>query len=97
MKVKWLKLFGLILLDIFVIGIVIEMGFKDEYGFYLPSFIVESVIYSFKHFSFLGLTGAIGMVFLPIMFLFMATNFIVFNWHQFKSCFQFKKEDTHRK
>lgn len=91
MKIRFGKLLGLIVLDIFVIGIVREVGFREDFS--IPSFVLESITYNFTHFSFLGLLGGIGMIFLAITLFFMAISFITFNWQQLKSCFQIKKDN----
>ncbi|HFQ5702520.1 TPA: hypothetical protein ACHR3W_003037 [Listeria monocytogenes] len=64
MKIRFGKLLGLIVLDIFVIGIVREVAFREDFS--IPSFVLESITYNFTHFSFLGLLGGIGMIFLAI-------------------------------
>lgn len=86
MKIKFWKLLGLIVLDVFVIGIIREVGFRDDSN--LPSFILESITYNFTHFSFLGLIGGIGMIILLAMLIVTAVYFIFFNWQQLKSCFK---------
>ena len=91
MKIRFGKLLGLIVLDIFVIGIVREVAFREDFS--IPSFILESITYNFTHFSFLGLLGGIGMIFLAITLFFMAIRFITFNWQQLKSYFQIKKDN----
>lgn len=91
MKIRFGKLLGLIVLDIFVIGIVREVAFREDFS--IPSFVLESITYNFTHFSFLGLLGGIGMIFLAITLFFMAISFITFNWQQLKSCFQIKKDN----
>ncbi len=85
LKINWLKLIGLIALDVFVIGIVKEVVFNPD--FYLPSMILEGIIYNFTHLSFLGILGGLGMVALTISLCFMAFSFIIFSWEQLKSCF----------
>lgn len=91
MKIKFGKLFGLIVLDIFVVGVVKEIVFREDVN--LPSFILESITYNFTHFSFLGLIGGVGMIVLSISLFFMAVSFIIFNWQQIKSCFQKRADD----
>lgn len=91
MKIRFGKLLGLIVLDIFVIGIVREVAFREDSS--LPSFILESITYNFTHFSFLGIIGGIGMIFLVITLFLMAISFITFNWQQLKSCFQIRKDN----
>ncbi|EOK07272.1 DUF3601 domain-containing protein [Enterococcus faecalis] len=88
MKINWLKLIGLIVLDVFFIGIVKEVGFNPD--FYLPSMILEGIIYNFTHLSFLGILGGLGMVAITISLCFMALTFIIFSWGQLKNCFQLK-------
>ncbi|MGM8147319.1 hypothetical protein [Enterococcus faecalis] len=91
MKIKWLKLVGLIALDIFVIGLVKEVGFSADFN--IPSFILEGLTYNFTHLSFMGLLGGLGMVAITISLCFMSISFIIFSWEQLKSCFQRKRED----
>lgn len=88
MKVNWLKLVGILLLDIFIVGIVKEMFFSDDLN--IPSFIWESIAYNFTHISFTGISGGIGMFLLASMFIFMPICFLIVNWEQLKSCFQKK-------
>ena len=91
MKIKFGKLFGLIVLDIFVVGLAKEIIFREDDN--LPSFILESITYNLTHFSFLGLIGGVGMIVLSISLFFMAVSFIIFNWQQLKSCFQKRTDD----
>lgn len=91
MKIRFGKLLGLIVLDIFVIGIVREVAFREDFS--IPSFVLESITYNFTHFSFLGLLGGIGMIFLAITLFLMAISFIIFNWQQLQSCFQIRKDN----
>lgn len=88
LKINWLKLIGIIALDVFVIGLVKEVGFSADFN--IPSFILEGLTYNFTHLSFLGLLGGLGMVALTISLCFMALTFIIFSWKQLKSCFQQK-------
>ncbi|GEP20745.1 hypothetical protein CKN63_12875 [Carnobacterium divergens] len=91
MKIRLGKFLGLIVLDIFVIGMVREVAFREDFS--LPSFILEGITYNFTHFSFLGLIGGLGMIVLSITLFFMAVSFISFNWQQLKSCFQIRKDN----
>ncbi|WP_288622403.1 hypothetical protein [uncultured Streptococcus sp.] len=85
MKVKFGKLFGWIVLDIFVVGVVED--------FNLLSFLLESITYNFTDFSFLGLiAGVVGIVSSIWLFL-MAVCFIILSWQQLKSCFQKRADD----
>lgn len=87
MKVKFGKLFGWIVLDIFVVGVVFNEGFN------LLSFLLESITYNFTDFSFSGLiVGVLGIVSSIWLFL-MAVCFIILSWQQLKSCFQKRADD----
>ncbi|UUX33732.1 hypothetical protein [Fundicoccus culcitae] len=64
MKIKIGKLIGLIVLDIFVIGVIGEfrdLAFRED--FYLPSLILESITYHMTHFSFSGILSIVGIFF----------------------------------
>ena len=91
MKVKFGKLFGWIVLDIFVVGVVKEAFFNEDID--LLSFLLESVTYNFTDFSFSGLiVGVLGIVSSIWLFL-MAVCFIILSWQQLKSCFQKRADD----
>lgn len=89
LKIHWLKLLGLIILDIFIIGLVREIGFNSDFN--IPSLILESLHYNFTHLSFVGLVGALGMLLLSVGLILVFVSFITFNWIQFKSCFSKRK------
>lgn len=92
MKVKFGKLFGWIVLDIFVVGVVKEVLFSEDF-FELPSFLLDAITYNFTHFSFLGLIiGVLAIVFSIWLFL-QAVCFIIISWEQLKSCFQKRADD----
>lgn len=91
MKVKFGKLFGWIVLDIFVVGVVKEvfnvvvkevLFDDDEYFFNLPS-----------HFSSLGLIGVVLWIAFLIWVFLQAVCFIIISWEQLKSCFQKRADD----
>lgn len=91
MKVKFGKLFGWIVLDIFVVGVVKEAFFNEDFN--LLSFLLESITYNFTDFSFSGLiVGVLGIVSSIWLFL-MAVCFIILSWQQLKSCFQKRADD----
>lgn len=91
MKVKFGKLFGWIVLDIFVVGVVKEAFFNEDIN--LLSFLLESITYNFTDFSFSGLiVGVLGIVSSIWLFL-MAVCFIILSWQQLKSCFQKRADD----
>lgn len=93
MKVKFGKLFGWIVLDIFVVGVVKEALFNDdEYMFNLPS-LLEVITYNFTHFSFLGLIYVVLWIALSIWLFLQAVCFIIISWEQLKSCFQKRADD----
>ena len=91
MKVNWLKLVGILLLDIFIVGLVKEMFFSDDLN--ILTFIRESITYNFTHISFTGILGGIGMFLLAILFIFTPICFLIVNWEQLKSCFRKNKPD----
>lgn len=49
MKVKFGKLFGWIVLDIFMVGVVKEVIFNEE-DFNLPSVLLDAITYNSTHF-----------------------------------------------
>lgn len=87
MKVKFGKLFGWIVLDIFVVGVV----FNEDFN--LASFLLGSITYNFTHFSFLGLICGVVAIVSSIWFFLMAVCFIILSWQQLKSCFQKRADD----
>lgn len=91
MRINWLKLIGIIVLDIFIVGLTKEILFSDDINILM--FIWESITYNFTHFSFAGLLAGVGMVLLAIMFPAMLLTFLIFNWQQLKSCCQLKSND----
>lgn len=92
MKVKFGKLFGWIVLDIFVVGVVKEVFFDEEYGFNLPS-LLEVITDNSTHFSFLGLITEVLWIAFSIWLFLLAVSFIILSWQQLKSCFQKRADD----
>ncbi|TPF00612.1 hypothetical protein [Leuconostoc mesenteroides] len=92
MRINWLKIVGIIVLDIFVVGLTKEIIFSEDIN--ILKFIWESITYNFTHFSFSGLLGGMGMILLAIMFIAMLCSFLILNWQQLKSCFQKKPNDS---
>lgn len=94
MKVKFGKLFGWIVLDIFVVGVVKEALFNDdEYSFNLPSHLLDVITYNSTHFSFLGLICVVLWIAFSIWLFLQAVCFIIISWEQLKSCFQKRADD----
>ncbi len=94
MKVKFGKLFGWIVLDIFVVGVVKEVLFNDdEYFFNLPSHLLDVITDISTHFSFLGLIGVVLWIAFSIWLFLQAVCFIIISWEQLKSCFQKRADD----
>lgn len=91
MKVKFGKLFGWIVLDIFVVGVVKEAFFNEDFN--LASFLLDAITYNFTDFSFLGLIGGVGAIVSLIWLFLMAVCFIIISWEQLKSCFQKRADD----
>ncbi len=92
MKVKFGKLFGWIVLDIFVVGVVKELFFNEDFFDLLPSLDVI-ITYNFTHFSFLGLIEGVLAIVFPIWLFLQAVSFIILSWLQLKSCFQKRADD----
>lgn len=93
MKVKFGKLFGWIVLDIFMVGFVVKEFFDEEYGFNLPSLLLEVITDNSTHFSFLGLIAEVLWIGFSIWLFLLAVSFIILSWQQLKSCFQKRADD----
>lgn len=91
MKVKFGKLFGWIVLNIFVVGVVKEAFFNEDFN--LPSLLLENITYNFTHFSFLGLIVGVLWIAFSIWLFLMVVCFIIISWEQLKSCFQKRADD----
>lgn len=91
MKVKFGKLFGWIVLDIFVVGVVKEAFFNEDIN--LLSFLLDNITYNFTHFSFLGLIAGVLCIACSIWLFLMVVCFIIISWEQLKSCFQKRADD----
>ena len=91
MKIKFGKLFGWIVLDIFVVGVVKEVFFNED--FFLPSFLLDVITYNFTDFSFLGLICGVLSIVCSIWLFLQAVSFIILSWLQLKSCFQKRADD----
>lgn len=89
MKVKFGKLFGWIVLDIFVVVVVKEAFFDED----VPSMLLDIITYNFTHFSFLGLIMGVLAIVFPIWLFLQAVCFIIISWEQLKSCFQKRADD----
>lgn len=92
MKVKFGKLFGWIVLDIFMVGVVKEVLFNEE-DFNLPSVLLDAITYNSTHFSFLGLIAVVLWIAFSIWLFLMVVCFIILSWQQLKSCFQKRADD----
>lgn len=92
MKVKFGKLFGWIVLDIFMVGVVKEVLFNEE-DFNLPSVLLDAITYNSTHFSFLGLIAVVLWIAFSIWIFLMVVCFIILSWQQLKSCFQKRADD----
>lgn len=88
MKIKFGKLFGWIVLDIFVVGVVKEAFFNEDFN--LLSFLLDIITYNFTHFSFLGLIVGVEAIVFSIYLFFTAVSFIIFSWLQLKKLFSEK-------
>lgn len=93
MKVKFGKLFGWIVLDIFMVGVVKEVIFNEE-DFNLPSVLLDAITYNSTHFSFLGLIAVVLWIGFSIWLFLLAVSFIILSWQQLKSCFQKRVDDN---
>lgn len=93
MKVKFGKLFGWIVLDIFVVGVVKEFFFYEEDFVNLPSLLLDYITYGFTQFSFSGLIIGVGAIVFSIWLFLQAVSFIILSWLQLKSCFQKRADD----
>ena len=93
MKVKFGKLFGWIVLDIFMVGVVKEVIFNEE-DFNLPSVLLEAITDNSTHFSFSGLIIVVLWIVFSIWLFLLAVSFIILSWQQLKSCFQKRVDDN---
>lgn len=91
MKVKFGKLFGWIVLDIFVVGVVKEAFFYEDFN--LASFLLDNITYGFTSFSFLGLIVGVVAIVSSIWLFLIVVCFIILSWQQLKSCFQKRADD----
>lgn len=92
MKVKFGKLFGWIVLDIFMVGVVKEVFFNEE-DFNLPSVLLDAITYNSTHFSFLGLISVVLWIAFSIWLFLTGVCLIILSWQQLKSCFQKRADD----
>lgn len=88
MKVKFGKLFGWIVLDIFVVGVVKEVFFNEEDSVNLPSFLLDVITD-----NSLGLIAKVLWIGFSIWLFLLAVSFIILSWQQLKSCFQKRADD----
>lgn len=88
MKVKFGKLFGWIVLDIFVVGVVKEVFFNEEDSINLPSFLLDVITD-----NSLGLIAKVLWIGFSIWVFLMVVCFIIISWEQLKSCFQKRADD----
>lgn len=88
MKVKFGKLFGWIVLDIFVVGVVKEVFFNEEDSVNLPSFLLDVITD-----NSLGLIAKVLWIAFSIWLFLLAVSFIILSWQQLKSCFQKRADD----
>lgn len=88
MKVKFGKLFGWIVLDIFMVGVVKEVFFNEEDSINLPSFLLDVITD-----NSLGLITKVMWIAFSIWLFLLAVSFIILSWQQLKSCFQKRADD----
>lgn len=88
MKVKFGKLFGWIVLDIFMVGVVKEVFFNEEDSINLPSFLLDVITD-----NSLGLITKVLWIGFSIWLFLLAVSFIILSWQQLKSCFQKRADD----